>query len=512
MKVILAKIFGARQKLSRQRGKDDAEMPFLEHLEELRQMLVKIIGTLIVVTIASFVFREQLMDFIKKPVELAGLGATIELPAEIDKLEWRKVQTMAKTAQGLDPAIREAFLGAALTEEDNGLRPFIEALPIFNATLVLDEKTRETFVNDAIKDNPGLRDTVLKMVKLNPKAKVDRQGNMIEMSALRISEAFTLSLKISLIAGIVIAFPLLLYFLAQFIFPGLTAKEKRAILPAVGVGFLLFLGGASFAYWFVTPRVLEFMHGYAESLDVASDWRIGYYVSFVSQLVVIFGLSFELPVVVLTLVKLELLSYEYMARTRAYAVIIIFTVAAIITPTPDAFTLTLLAGPMVFLYEISIWMAFFIDRKRKRLEAEEEAERAVAREKRAKAHEVALPSTLPLGTVGHTPTNDESASQAYADNDAMQEDDDAEPEYEEGFEPKADDAEDDDDVSPYSNYEFHNHHYKDSDNDSPDEDISDDREKRDSVDDQPTSDNKEKDDKTRPDGDNDDDSSDSKLS
>ncbi|MGY8689653.1 MAG: twin-arginine translocase subunit TatC, partial [Verrucomicrobiales bacterium] len=320
----------------------------------------------------------QLMDFIKKPVELAGLGATIELPAEIDKLEWRKVQTMAKTAQGLDPAIREAFLGAALTEEDNGLRPFIEALPIFNATLVLDEKTRETFVNDAIKDNPGLRDTVLKMVKLNPKAKVDRQGNMIEMSALRISEAFTLSLKISLIAGIVIAFPLLLYFLAQFIFPGLTAKEKRAILPAVGVGFLLFLGGASFAYWFVTPRVLEFMHGYAESLDVASDWRIGYYVSFVSQLVVIFGLSFELPVVVLTLVKLELLSYEYMARTRAYAVIIIFTVAAIITPTPDAFTLTLLAGPMVFLYEISIWMAFFIDRKRKRLEAEEEAEQAVA--------------------------------------------------------------------------------------------------------------------------------------
>ncbi len=498
MKAVLAKVFGAREKLAKQRGHDDKEMPFLEHLEELRQTLMKIIITLIIVTIGAFVFREPLMDFIKRPVELAGLGATIDLPDDVNKQEWRRVQTLAKTARDLDPDIRTNFFAKALGEEEAHLSHYVQALPIFNATLVLDKEVREAFVREALSNDTELRDTVLKLVEKNPDAKVDRQGNLIEMSALNVPEVFMLSLKISLFAGLILSLPLLLYFLAQFIFPGLTAKEKRAVLPAVGIGFGLFLVGAAFAYWVVTPRVLEFFHGYADELGVASEWRIGYYVSFVSQLVLIFGLSFELPVVVLTLVKLEILSYQFMAKNRSYAIIIIFTVAAIITPTPDAPTLCLLAVPMVILYEFCIWMAFFMDRKRKRLEAEEEAERALARERRSKERAEALAKALPpAGTVAQSATSDEpgsppaamtddDAKSAFDANDALQDDDaDSPPEhddYEEGFGPP-------EDIDSYNSEDFHNQHYQESE-DRHEKDTAENRDRVD-IDDQPSIDQRE---------------------
>ncbi len=504
MKGILNKLFGARDKMAQKRGHNDKEMPFLDHLEELRQMLVKIIITLIIVTIGAFVFRAPLMEAIKRPVELAGLGASIELPSDVSKTQWRKVQTLSKTAADLDPAVREVFLRSALSEEEKGLRLYVEALSIFNATLVLDKNARENFVTEAVAEDAELRDTILKLVRKNPDAKVDRQGNLIEMSALRPPEAFMLSLKISLLAGIILAFPLLLYFVAQFVFPGLTMKEKKAVIPAVAVGFGLFLIGASFAYWMVTPRVLEFFHGYADELGVASEWRIGYYVSFVSQLVLIFGLSFELPVVVMTLVKIDLLSYQFMARNRAYAVVIIFTVAAIITPTPDAPTLCLLAVPMVFLYELCIWMAFFIDRKRKRLEAAEEAERALNRQKRAAAREIDVPSSLPTGTIGqgaNNPTDDARVKESFDENDALSEpsptsgdaghhleeaDESEEHEYEEGFGPK-----DDEPPDPYSDYDFHSGPYTD-DAGEPQEETDDDvPPTSESVDDGPTQHQKE---------------------
>ena len=482
MKGLLAKLFGAREKLARNRGQHDSEMPFLEHLEELRQMLVKVILTLIVFMLGAYVFRVPLMDAIKRPIEMAGLGASIEVPDDISKLEWRTIQTLAKTSNGLDSKYREKFIAAALPEEKKAMRIYVEALPYFNATLVLDKDSRETFVNDTLVDNVTLRDVVILLVKANPDAKVGRQGNLIEMSALRPQEGFMLSLKISLLAGIILAFPLLLYFLAQFVFPGLTQKERKAVIPAVAIGFGLFLFGAAFAYWIVTPRVLEFFHSYSEDLGIDSDYRIGYYTSFVSQLVLIFGLAFELPVVVLTLVKLDLLGYAFMAKNRSHAIVIIFVVAAIITPTPDAPTLCLLAVPMVILYEFCIWMAYFIDRKRRRLEAEEEAESAIRAKKRADAREIPVPGALPIGTVGQSEpdkgTTDESVQEDFEANDALAEDDGTQ-EYEDGFGPDSTEDDDSDDAGdPYSGYKFHNRPYEDATEEPP---------KSDSVDDSPSS-------------------------
>ena len=124
-----------------------------------------------------------------------------------------------------------------------------------------------------------------------------------------------------------------------------------------------------FAYYAVLPRALGFFYEWGGKLGVSNDWRIGEYITFATQFTLLFGLSFELPVVVMVFVKLGMLTYETMARTRSYAIVAIFVAAAILTPTPDALTMTLMAAPMVILYEICIWLAWFWERKQRRMEA-----------------------------------------------------------------------------------------------------------------------------------------------
>ena len=159
------------------------------------------------------------------------------------------------------------------------------------------------------------------------------------MSALKPTETFMLSMKLSFFAGIILAFPLLLMFILQFVLPGLHANEKRVLWPSMAVGFGLFLGGVFFAYFAVLPRALTFFYEWSGSLGVSNDWRIGEYISFATQFTLLFGVAFELPVVVMVFVKLGLLAYETMSRTRSYAIVAIFVAAAILTPTPDVFTL-----------------------------------------------------------------------------------------------------------------------------------------------------------------------------
>ena len=127
-------------------------------------------------------------------------------------------------------------------------------------------------------------------------------------------------------------------------------------------------------------------------MGISNDWRIGEYISFATQFTLLFGASFELPVVVMVFVKLGLLSYEIMSKTRSYAIVAIFLAAAVLTPTPDAMTLCLMAAPMIILYEICIWLAYF-DRKKARIREEQEArenmERLLLREENMKDAESA---------------------------------------------------------------------------------------------------------------------------
>ena len=183
------------------------------------------------------------------------------------------------------------------------------------------------------------------------------------LQSLGVPDSMMISLEISLYAGLIISFPFLLFFLGQFVLPGLTPKERKMMLPGATAGFGLFLGGVLFAYFWVLPMTLEFFFEDAKSMNWQPMWTVREYYSFTTQFIIAFGLAFELPVAILLLVKLELLTVQQLRQGRSFALVIIFVLAAIITPTQDIFTLLLMGGPMYLLYEICILLAAIMERK-----------------------------------------------------------------------------------------------------------------------------------------------------
>lgn len=392
------KLFKAREAANRRRqerlrpGADDGfdpyEKPFLDHLEDLRKTIAKMLITLLAATFLTFAFNVQIFEFVQLPAKLAK------------------------------------------TDDGKSLWELIDFLT------------------------------------LSP------------------PEILMLSIKTAFIAALILSFPLLVWFAGEFILPGLKQQEKRYVVPGVGFGFILFLIGASFAFFVAVPVALEFFYEfyldrvgviksaateeghqfvpvnvlpdagavasgtqaaappavappappaagaaataaagalatappgvkeldpemkaairhyitnllaaekgsklnfyYDPALDkiiLSNDtvkmvnYRIGEYISFVTRLVLVFGISFQLPIVVIILVKLELLTGRVMRNTRSYAIVVILVVAAILTPTPDMVTLSLLAGPLIILYEICIWIAWGIERSREKARLAEEKER-----------------------------------------------------------------------------------------------------------------------------------------
>jgi sec-independent protein translocase protein TatC len=183
------------------------------------------------------------------------------------------------------------------------------------------------------------------------------------LKALGITDSILISFHLAFYAGIVLSFPLLLYFLAEFILPALTAVEKRFLLPAIFASFALFLLGVFVCYFWLLPKTILFFFRDTESLGWEPTWTVQQYYSFVTRFTLGFGLAFELPVVVLALVRFGLMTYKFMARTRPYAIVLIFILATIITPTPDILTLIAMALPMCLLYESCIWIAWFMERR-----------------------------------------------------------------------------------------------------------------------------------------------------
>ncbi len=359
----------------REKSHPDHEKPFLEHLEDLRVMIMRVVVTLLVSTIACFMFQEHLMHLLRKPVEeVYNLQVAKKLPANDGVAKpltveiWSEAKALEHAAMTLEPEQREVFYQISGSPD---LVFHAKSVSLLRAAMALPGEKRDEFVK-ALKIPEDLRKQVVELIKLKPSTEDDNRGNLLKMSALKPTETFMLSMKLSLFAGIIVAFPLLLMYILQFVLPGLHAHEKKVLWPAMAIGFGLFLLGVCFAYFGVLPRALLFFSEWSGSLGVSNDWRIGEYISFATQFTLLFGVAFELPVVVMVIVKLGLLTYETMSNTRSYAIVAIFVAAAVLTPTPDIATLLLMALPMIVLYEICIWLAW-LDRRKNRMQEELEA-------------------------------------------------------------------------------------------------------------------------------------------
>ena len=177
--------------------------------------------------------------------------------------------------------------------------------------------------------------------------------NGVPLNNMQVAGSFYAYMKVSLIAGLVAALPIVFYQMWSFIAPGLYRREKVTILPLVMISTVLFLIGAAFCYYLALPMALQFLLNFADEL-IKNYITVDSYISFIGLLMLAFGLSFQLPILAYFFGRLGLISSRFLGKGRRYAIVIILAVAAVVTPTPDVFTQLLLAVPMYLLYEVSI--------------------------------------------------------------------------------------------------------------------------------------------------------------
>lgn len=173
-----------------------------------------------------------------------------------------------------------------------------------------------------------------------------------------LTEAFVTYLRLAVFAGFMLSFPVIASQIYLFAAPGLYKNEKRALIPYLVAAPVLFVSGAAFAYYFIFPAAWKFFLGFesagsAGGLPIQLETRVSDYLSIVTQLIMAFGVSFQLPVVLVLLVRSGVLSLDQLKKGRRYAIVLIVIVAAFITP-PDLFSQVALSAPLYVLYEASI--------------------------------------------------------------------------------------------------------------------------------------------------------------
>ena len=184
------------------------------------------------------------------------------------------------------------------------------------------------------------------------------------LRSLEVSGAFMVTLRIAFWAGLLMSAPLIVIFIGRFIFPGLTRREKDVVLQMSGVSVALFILGAMLGYWVTLPVALKVLFGMNEWLGVRAEWTVTSYVAFSTQLLIGFGLVFELPVVVLVLGRLGLLSSAQLREKRRLAIVMALILGAVLTPGPDVFSQLMMAIPLILLYEVCIWVLFYTEKGR----------------------------------------------------------------------------------------------------------------------------------------------------
>jgi sec-independent protein translocase protein TatC len=189
------------------------------------------------------------------------------------------------------------------------------------------------------------------------------QEGPVELIGTGVTEAFFTKLKVSFIAAVFLASPVLFYQAWMFIAPGLYNEEKRYARPFVVFATFFFILGAGFCYQVVFPVGYRFFLEEYATIGVSPSIRISEYLSFTARMLLAFGITFELPVVTFFLARMGVVTHRTMISYLRYAILFIFIIAAVLTPGPDIASQMLMAGPLLILYVISIGVAYFFARQ-----------------------------------------------------------------------------------------------------------------------------------------------------
>ena len=192
----------------------------------------------------------------------------------------------------------------------------------------------------------------------------------LEIISVKMAGQFNMHILVSLVVGLIVAFPYVFYELWRFIAPALKSKERQHANGAIFFSSSLFLMGVTFGFFMIVPLTVHFLGSYSVSADVTNKINLISYVSTITSVVFASGVVFELPVIIFFLTKIGIVTPDFLKKYRKHSIVAIFILSAIITP-PDIFSQTLVAIPLLILYEVSILISIRITRQRKRKEAEE---------------------------------------------------------------------------------------------------------------------------------------------
>jgi len=199
-------------------------------------------------------------------------------------------------------------------------------------------------------------------INIVPQEKLSQATKLVFLAP---AEAFWMSMKISFVAALLLSLPVILSQLWKFVSPGLLPREKKYVLPFVVSGTTLFLAGAAFCFFIVLPFAMGFLVSYNVGDVLMPMLSVGQYVDFCLKFILAFGAVFETPIVIIFLTRMGIVTTRTLAKNRKYAVLIAFILAAVLTPTPDVFNQTLMAVPIIILYEVGIFVSWIFLRKKK---------------------------------------------------------------------------------------------------------------------------------------------------
>ncbi len=307
------------------RGKQ-AQMSFLEHLEELRWVLFRCLGALLASTVVGLTYTELVYRALLYPVR-----------------------------DYLSPTLREQHFAAPTPLRGLAVVPVGEVAPLAMPSPPTELEKRFQQQEAAIVALEA------RLAKFEAVLATGRDGPQLQIIYTSPAEPFMIRLRVAFIGGIALGLPLVAYFVWSFVAPGLRGRERQQLKRGLRIGTLLFVAGGLFGYAFLPfgiPVLMRF-----GTPGVAQYWPLGTYIAFCTRLILAFAIVFELPVLLDLLARLGLVDAENLRRGRPYALVAILVTAALLTP-PDVFSQTILALPMLALYEIGIMVVARQDRQR----------------------------------------------------------------------------------------------------------------------------------------------------
>lgn len=314
--------------------------PFLDHLEDLRWTLIKVVVSILLGMLVCLVAGNRLVAFLTWPLVHA--------------------QRMLPAAQQRVPLL----LG---TNEVGRVQVGSVHLP---PTVDSNHVTALELAPTPLGDR-----WVLALTVHTNRLATQPAPNLVVLKNYGPISAFMVALKIALYGGLVVSAPFVIFFIGQFVLPALKVKEKKFLYRVAGLGSVLFIAGVAFCYLVIVQVALMASVQFSQWMGFGADeWRAEDYVSFVCKFMLGMGLSFQLPLVILTLVKMGLVDYQTLADYRSYFIVGNLTLSAVITPSGDPLTMVLMALPIQVLYEGSLLVA----RRWARQDREREAAEAAA--------------------------------------------------------------------------------------------------------------------------------------